>query len=140
MPSLSRASKAPCMRSRSDSEPTRMPTTVSGMGDVATELHSGEIYARGGLVCGGPRIRDGRAERCDIEDAAPVRHEAPIVERGTGMEDEGACRFRIGDAGDRRRAVGALGVVAACENDRDCGALSRLQGNAGDAPRRACVE
>src|SRR3954451_6989137 len=108
MPSLSRTSNAPCMRSRSDSEPTRMPTTVSGMGDVATELHSGEIYARGGFVCGGPRILDCRAERRHIEDAAAVRHEAPIVECGPGMKDEGARRLRLGDAVDRCPAVSAV--------------------------------
>src|SRR3954471_13394151 len=98
------------MRSRSDSEPTRMPTTVSGMGDVVTELHSGEIYARGGLVCGGPRIRDGRAERRDVEDAAAVRHEASVGGRGPGMEDGAPRRFRIGDAVDRGPAVAVLGI------------------------------
>src|SRR3954452_22454947 len=98
MPSLSRTSNAPCIRSRSDSEPTRMPTTVSGMGDVATELHSGEIYACGGVVCGGPRLDDGCTERGDVEDATAVRHEAAVVERGARMEDEGTGGLRVGDS------------------------------------------
>src|SRR3954453_1129163 len=117
MPSLSRTSNAPCMRSRSDSEPTRMPTTASGMGDVATELHSGEIYARGGFICGGSSVRDRRAERSDVEDAAAVRHEAAFVERGPGMEDECPCGLGVADSVDRRPGVAPRGVVRACQDD-----------------------
>src|SRR4051794_2107850 len=123
MPCLSSASKTPCIRSRSDSEPTRMPTTVSGIGDVATELHAGEIYARGGFICGGSGVRECRAGRSDVEDPARVRHEAAVMECGAGMEDECTGGLRVADPVDGRPGVGSRGVVGACQDDRDCGAL-----------------
>src|SRR4029079_17911890 len=105
------------MRSRSDSEPTRMPTTVSDMRYVATELHAGEIYARRRVVCGGSRVGDRVAQGGDVEDASAVRHEPALVERRAGVEDERARRLGGGDPVDRRPAVAPCGIAGAREDD-----------------------
>src|SRR3954467_13873868 len=101
------------MRSQSESEPTRMPTTVSGMGDVPTELHADEIYARSAFICGGSRLCDGLAACSDVEDAAAVRHEAAVVQRGARMEDECTGCLGSGDSLDRRAGVVPRRVVPA---------------------------
>src|SRR5437762_9364562 len=107
------------MRSRSDSEPTRMPTTGSGIGDVPAKSHAGEIYAYCRVVGGAARVRERVAERRDVEDAAAVRDEPPVVQCRAGVEDERPRLFRRGDAVDWRAGVPALRVVAAGEHDRD---------------------
>src|SRR5574340_1065494 len=112
MPSPSRTSNAPCSRSRSDSEPTRMPTSVSGTGDVPPEPHARELYAGGGVVRGGSRAREVVAERRDVEDAPAVRDEAPVVERGPRVEDERARRLGVADAADGRTGVSCLRIAA----------------------------
>src|ERR1700740_139555 len=106
------------MRSRSDSLPTRMPTSVSGMGDVVSELHAGEMYAGRSLVRGSTRGVDRVRDSGDVEDPAAVRHEPPVVQRGTGVEDERAGCFRLADALDGRAAVPTRWILAACEHDR----------------------
>src|SRR4051812_13443719 len=102
------------MRSRSDSEPTRIPTRVrssaSDTGDVATESHAGEMYAGHRVVCGSTRVRDRVAERCDIEDPAAVRDETPVVQRRSGVEDDRARGLGVRDALDRRAGVAALRI------------------------------
>src|SRR3954451_17703441 len=94
IPRLSSSSIAACIRSRSDSEPTRMPTTGSDTGglerDVAPELHARERdLLRGGVgpVAG---LADVGAERGHVEDPAAVGDEAAVVARGAGVEDERA--------------------------------------------------
>src|SRR5207247_5899119 len=119
MSSLSSTSSASCMRSRSDSEPTRMPTTISDMGDVATEPHAGEIYVCCGVICGSTRIGDRVAERGDVENASTVRDEPPVVQRRAGMEDERARGLGVGDALDWRADVAALRILASGEHRRD---------------------
>src|SRR5258708_34624044 len=99
------------MRSRSDSEPTRIPTTGSDMGDIPAELHAGEIYVRGGVVCGSPRVGERVSERGDVQDAAAVRHDATVVECRPGVEDERAGCLGLLDPLDRRPRVAALRVV-----------------------------
>src|SRR3989454_7255684 len=112
MPFSSRRSSAACMRSRSDSEPTRTPTWISDIGDVAAESHAGEMYARRSVVCGGTCGGDRLAERGHVEDPAAVRDEASVVQRRAGMEDECARGLGVRDAFDRRAGVAALRVVA----------------------------
>src|SRR5881397_948179 len=126
-------SNAGCIRSRSDSEPTRMPTTISDMGDVATELHAGEIYACCGVICGSARSGDRVAERGDVEDASAVRDEPPVVQRRAGIEDERARGLGVGDALDWRAGVAALRVVATGEHDRDGSLLRNGKRHAGKA-------
>src|SRR3954466_16324317 len=130
MSSLSRTSNAPCIRSRSDSEPTRMPTTVSDMSDVATKLPAGEIYARGGFIRGGPSVGGGRSERRHVQDAAAVRHEPTVVKRGTRVKDECTGCLRGCDPLDRRPGVALRGVVAARQHNRDGSALGGVERDA----------
>src|SRR5215831_13127357 len=119
---------ADCIRSRSDSDPTRMPTSGPSAigGDVRPEVHAGEIYASGRLVgsasCGLGR----RADADDVQDPAAVRDEPTVVEGGAGMEDERAGRLCVLDALDRSAAVGALGVLAARDHDGDGGGIRDL--------------
>src|SRR5579864_5473530 len=108
------------MRSRSDSEPTRMPTTASGTGsDVAAELHVGEIYVRCGRIRGGTCGRNGVAESGDAEDPAAVGDEPAVSECGAGMEHERARGLGIGNAVDRRARVAALRIVARRDDHGD---------------------
>src|SRR5579885_857409 len=105
-----------------------MPTCTSGTsGDVEAATHAGEGYATGGLVRGGSRGGERAAERGHVEDAAPVRHEPPVVERRARVEDERAGRLRVLHALDRRAGVAALGVVAGGEDDGDRGARGGRQ-------------
>src|SRR4029077_1175189 len=110
-PASSSAFVAPSMRSRSDSEPTRIPTSgPSGIrGDVGPEAHAAEIYAPGRVVGRASRRLDRGARADDVEDAAAVRHELPVVQRRARVEHERAGRFRLLDPLDRRAAVVAAG-------------------------------
>src|SRR4051794_19717759 len=98
MPFSSSTSIAPCIRSLSDSEPTRMPTFTSATGDVRPEPHAGEIYASDGLVRGGSRRLHRVPAADDVEDAAAVRDETPVVQRRACVEHERAGGLRGLDA------------------------------------------
>src|SRR5205085_10682313 len=111
------------MRSRSDSLPTRMPTSVSGMCDVMSKLHAGEMYAGRRLIRGSSRLLDRVCGSGEVEDPAAVRHEPSVVQGGAGVEDERADRLGVGDAVDGRAAVPARRILAARETDRDRRAL-----------------
>src|SRR5579862_9331586 len=104
-----------------------MPTSVSGMGDVVAELHAGEMYAGRRLVGGSTRGVDRIGDAGDVQDPAAVRHEPTGVQGRARMEDERAERLRLRDAVDGGAAVSASGVLAACEDDRDRGAVRRRQ-------------
>src|SRR5438067_396687 len=128
MPASSSSAVAACIRSRSDSEPTRMPTTgASATCNVRPEAHAGEIYARRGVVGRGSGRLDGGADADDVEDPPAIRHEPPVVERCPRVEDERAGRLGVLDPVDRRAAVAALGVLTACDHDSDGGAICDLR-------------
>src|SRR3954447_21125778 len=102
------------MRSRSDSEPTRIPTTASGTaegGDVGAVLHAGEIYVRGGGVCGITCGCHGISQRRDVQDAPSVRDEPAVVQRRSCVEDERTGGLRLLDPGDRTARVTALRIL-----------------------------
>src|SRR5258707_13790074 len=99
------------MRSRSDSDPTRIPTRVSGTsegGNVGAVAHAVEMYASGSRVGGITRVGDRIAEPGHVENPAAVRHEPAVVERRAGVEDEGARRLGVLDTRDRCAGVTAL--------------------------------
>src|SRR4051812_36981562 len=102
MPCSSSTSIAPCIRSLSDSEPTRMPTLTSATCDVLAVAHAGEMYAVDGAVCGGTCSCHRLAAADDVQDSAAVRDGAAVLERRAGVKDERAGRLGLGDALDRR--------------------------------------
>src|SRR5438132_7839739 len=100
------------MRSRSDSEPTRMPITASATDrDVSPELHAGEIYVRHAFVRGVARLGDRAARPNDVEDAAAVRDHVAVLERRPGVEDERPALLSGRDSLDRRAGFAPLGIV-----------------------------
>src|SRR5262249_39136649 len=121
------SSSAGCMRSRSLSEPTRIPTTGRSTDDmalrcrerdVAAELDAGERDPLDGLV--GPRAGSDEvvSERSHVQDPAAVRDELCPVPRGPGVEDERTGLLRVLDAVDRRAAVvAALRVLLRGQDD-----------------------
>src|SRR5436190_9202714 len=90
-------------------------------------MHAGEIYVCRRVVRSASSLGDGRPEADDVEDAAAVRDETPVVEGRARMEDEGSCRLRFLDSVDRRARVAPLGVVAAGDHDGHRGALRDLE-------------
>src|SRR5690348_15025615 len=116
---------APCIRSRSDSEPTRIPTRgASDMSrDVRPEVHAGEIYACRGVVGRGSRRLERVTYADDVEDPSPIRDELPIVERRPRVEDERAGGLSVLDALDRRAPVAAFRVLAARDDERHRGLI-----------------
>src|SRR5712691_6360860 len=108
MPRASSSSTAACMRCRSDSEPTTMPTNGLDMGqrrDVAAITHAGERDVLAGGVGALPRSRDGKPGRRDAKNPAAVRDHLISLERRAGMEDECAAPFGVFDPLDRRAHV-----------------------------------
>src|SRR5438552_15739369 len=103
------------MRSRSDSDPTRIPTSGT---DVLAELHSGEIYACDARVRRGTRVGDRGASADDVEDAAAVRDEARILDRRARVEDDCALGLRVGHSLDRRARLAAPRITAPPEGAR----------------------
>src|SRR5205085_12638241 len=106
-------SRAGCMRSRSESEPTRIPTSGrsaadtilrGGEADVVAEAHSGERDAADRVV--GLRTRRGDVvpETGHVEDPATVRDELIAASGGPGVEDERAIGLGVLDPFDRRPA------------------------------------
>ena len=105
--------------------PTRGPPATGG--DVGAVLHAGEIYAARRVVGGASCFLDARAQADDIEDAAAVRDEPPVVQGRPGVEDERAGRLRVLDSLDRGPGVAARGVVAGGEHDGHGGAVRELR-------------
>src|SRR5689334_7903102 len=101
--------------------PTRGPSGIGG--DVAPEMHAGEIYVRGSGVGRGSRLLDRRPGSDDVQDATAVRDQPTVVQRGSGVEDVRAVRLGRLDAVDRRPLVAALGILAAREHDGDSGSI-----------------
>src|SRR5262245_34859619 len=97
------------MRARSDSEPTRMPTTApSGTRDrrdVRPEAHAFESHPLHCVVSTLPRLLELRSERRHRQDTAAVRDEAPVPHRRPAVEYERACLLDLLDALDRYAAV-----------------------------------
>src|ERR1700690_3039262 len=128
MSRASSSSHAPCIRSRSDSEPTRVPTTASDTGeggDVVAELHAVEGYATGAVVGAVTRLGERAAEPGDVEHTAAVRYEARPVQRRPRVEDESSGRLRGLDAVDRRARLHALRAVPRRQDDRHVRLLPR---------------
>src|SRR5258708_35130387 len=97
------------MRWRSDSDPTRMPTSVSDTSDVAPVLHAVEGDEVDGGVHAVACLADGRSGRGHGEDSAPVRDHRAVSYRRAAVKDECAGGFGVGDSRD----LGAC-EVAAC--------------------------
>src|SRR5919108_23794 len=140
MPRSSSSCIAGSIRSRSDSEPTRMPTSgarspnsiscanaslcVSGCNlcrpraDVAPVLHSVERDQPARFVRGFARLVERRPERRYVEDAAAIRHERAAVNCRAGLEDD-RLLLGFGDAVDPGSGVSSFRIVASGEDDRE---------------------
>src|SRR4051794_25752966 len=128
MPRAVSSSMHGCIRSRSDSEPTRIPTSTSATdslplcrasGDIRAELHAVEPD----LVDRGVRLLPGGADRLagsdDTQDAAAVRHQLPVAPRRPGMEDLRAELLRRPRASDRHAALTRRRIAPARKRDAD---------------------
>src|SRR5438132_7315577 len=120
MPRASSSSSAGCIRSRSDSEPTTIPTSGLDMrdrGDVLPVAHSFErdAFARG--VGALARVADRVAGGGHVEDPAAVGYDLIFLPGRSGVEDECALRFRVADSGDPGADVPAGRIVARGEDD-----------------------
>src|SRR5438128_6909152 len=125
IPRLSSSSSAGCIPSRSDSDPTRMPTsgasaadTLASLGgDIAAVPRAREVDPLHGRVgrrpCAGERV----AGRSDGEDAAPVRDEPAVPNGRARLEDERTVPFGLLDPRDRRARVAPAGVGGRGEDD-----------------------
>src|SRR3954454_6093991 len=150
------------MTSRSDSEPMRIPTSgpapsypsrigrvvgTSWRCDSACDMHrphrdvgskpnTREIDLHDGAVC--PLARLGNRVACadDVEHAASGRHELPVPERCSCMEDERACRLGDLDAADRDAALRRVGIPGRGEDDRAGGRRTGRELDSGKLPVR----
>src|SRR5439155_21601828 len=122
IPCESSSSSAGCIRSRSESEPTRMPTSGAsaadmplggGERDVLAEPHPGERDPAHGLVGGRASCLQIVADPGHVEDATAVRDELVSASGGPRMEDERSGRLGVVDPFDRCAAVPVLRVLAA---------------------------
>src|SRR4029077_19062982 len=143
IPRASSSSIAACMRGRSDSEPTTMPTSALDMrhrGDVSAVPHVRERDVLAGRVGTLACIRDGASGGRDAEDSAAVRHQAISLERGAGMEDVRAGLLGVFDPVDRRSNVAAGRVCAGRKDDGDRGGVRDLEVDAGEVAGRCAHE
>src|ERR671935_394294 len=133
IPRAASSSSAGCMRARSDSEPTRIPTRGGSPADttfrnakrdVSAEAHPRERDQRHGLVDGPAGSGDVVPDRSHVENPAAVRHELSAAAGGAGVEHERSQSLRVLDSFDRRAAVAVLGIVAGGEHHRDCRPLA----------------
>src|SRR5919109_4085222 len=155
MPRSSSSCNAGSIDTRSDSEPTRIPTSGPGSPnssssakgsvsvsdnvhrasrDVAAEAHSGERDQVAGCIGTLSRLVQGGCERGHVEHASAVRQEPPLSHRRARVEDERPGRLCRFDALDRRACVGPLRVVPSGEDDGHCGVLGRLERARGKSP------
>src|SRR5947207_12601286 len=102
------------MRSRSESDPTRIPTTGPSAADmslrgsecdVAAELQPRERDSACGVVRRCARGGEVVPDSGHVQDSAAVRDELLSVAGGPRVEDERPCALRLLDAADRRAAV-----------------------------------
>src|SRR5581483_12041083 len=112
IPRASSSSIAACIRSRSDSEPTRIPTRSSGTGGglrdvapVAGSVEGDQLDRVVGAAAGGGEVGAGGGHR---EDPAAVRHQRAAANRRAGVEDERAGRLGGGDPVDPGARVDAV--------------------------------
>src|SRR5439155_21164161 len=136
IPLAESSSSAGCIRSRSESEPTRIPTSGAsavdmalrgGEADVGTRAHACKRDLPNGLVDGGAGLAEIVADRCHGQDPPAVRHEPVSVQRRPRVEDEGARGLGSGDSVDRRPTVALLRIVASSENDGHRSAAGRAE-------------
>src|SRR5919108_4404022 len=143
MPRASSSSSAGCMRSRSDSEPTTIPTRALDMGDggdVPPVSHAGERDLLARRVRSITGVGDRVSRRRDVENAAAVCDEAVSVERGPGVKDERAGLASRVEPGDRGADVPRRRILAGCDDDGHCGDISDLDLVAPDVADRASPE
>jgi len=85
------------MRSMSDSDPTRIPTTGPSANscplldpgcDVRTVSSALELDSFDPGVRVLPGLRDRSADACDAQDAASVRHQVAVPQGRSGVEDD----------------------------------------------------
>src|SRR5262249_43572201 len=124
IPRASSSSSASCIRSRSDSDPTRIPTTTPSATrdrrDVPTEAHAFEPHPLHCVVSPWPPLLELRSERGHREDTSAVRDEAPVADRRATVEDERASVLDLVDALDRSAAVVAsLRILGPGQDDGD---------------------
>src|SRR3954447_16881197 len=132
MPRASSSSIAACIRSRSDSLPTRMPTSGSDTGgrlqcDVVAVAH---VLERDLLRCSVgavARLAEVVADRGDVQDPATVGDELLSATRRRRVEHERPAGLRLLDPEDRRAVVPSLGIGARGEHDRDRGAVAHRE-------------
>src|SRR5437763_10024895 len=106
MPRAASSSRAGCMRSRSDSEPIRIPTRGdSGTGNVATIARAVERDPLDGGVGLCPGVAELLADAGDAEDPPAVRDQRASCACRPGVEDERAGGLRLVDPLDRRARV-----------------------------------
>src|SRR5438105_2795253 len=135
MPRVESSSSAGCIRSRSDSDPTRMPTrrapaadTLAPLGrHVAPVACAPEVDPLHGRIGRLPGLGHGIPRRGDGQDAPAVRDEAPAAHRGAGMEDERAVPLGVVDSLDRRPRVALRGIARSGEDDGDGGLVRSVQ-------------
>src|SRR6266542_5433729 len=137
IPRPASSSSAGCMRSRSDSEPTRIPTRGrsaadtaldGGQGNVAPEAHARKGDSRRGVVRGDAGRGEVVADGGHVENPPAVRDQPVAPACGAGVEDERSGSFRFSDSFDRGAGVASLRIVAAGEHDRDRRTLADLRG------------
>src|SRR5579862_6665635 len=119
----SSSSSAACMRARSDSEPTRMPTHGSAtchLRYVASELGAAERHPADRLVRQRARLGYGPASCGDRQDPPAVCDEAALLHRRPAVEHERPGRLGGLDPADLRAGVvTALRVVRGGNDDVD---------------------
>src|SRR3954449_8874912 len=123
------SASAGSIASRSDSDPTRIPTSgpaspissSNPTGEACVSGSAGNVHrlrrdippvagvrerdALARLVGARPRFLDRVAETGHVEDPATTRHELPVAHRGARMEDDRAVLLCLLDTGDRRADV-----------------------------------
>src|SRR6185503_13689722 len=93
------------------------PDGSVGARDVLATTGARDADAVGCLVCRGACGGDRLSHRCHAEEAAAVRHELSVVQRGAGMKDERPICLGISNALDRGAAVAGVRVVTRDERD-----------------------
>src|SRR3954449_2356088 len=126
IPRASSSSIAACMRSRSDSEPTTMPTSGLDMchgRDVLAIAHVGKGDAVGRAVGKLARSHDVVADARHVENPAAIRDEAVALACSPCVKDERSFLLGLGDTVDRRADIVPCGIFTAGEYDGDRGSV-----------------
>src|SRR6185436_15284292 len=139
IPRASSSSIAACMRSRSDSEPTTMPTRGLDMchgRDVLAIAHVGKGDAIARAIGKLARSNDAVADARHVENPAAVRDEAIALARRSCVKDERSFLFGFGDTLDRGADIVAGGIFPAREHDGDGGSVRNCEVGARQIARR----